>query len=117
MVSSGLLVNLHFCGDYLSELAVFTNADECCCPAEKEAAKDGCCSDESVYVAFDADQLQQEFDTVKLFSFYQSSIELPSIELIKIVMEEAQVNTANAPPLLNQKIFLQLGRLKVFGDC
>lgn len=117
LVSSGLMVNLHYCGDYLSELAVFLDADGCCCPAEKEMKNDGCCSDESVYVAFDADQLHQEFDSIKLLvgisiepSINHSFSEIP-------VSMDVPVNTANAPPLLNEKIYLQLSRLKVFGDC
>jgi hypothetical protein len=118
MVSSGLMVNFHFCGDAISELAIFFSADGCC-PPDEEKMSHGCCSDETIYVAFDEDQLQQVFTYKKIYSVVDlpQRISFEYREDFSSYYEGLTINVANAPPILKCKIYLQLSRLKVFGDC
>lgn len=116
MVSSGVMVNFHLCGNMISELALFMDAHGCC-PPDAEKMDNGCCSDESIYVAFDEDQHIQKFESKKIVHPLGSSFVSSFFQFEEIEYKSVSVKTANAPPILNSKIYLQLSRLKVFGDC
>ena len=105
------MIDLHYCGDFLKEFAVFSEAKSCC-PQENEDHK-GCCSNESVYVAFDEDQMPLMLSVFKFYAYKAEQVSIPSFVYTQEKQAKGTVNLSNAPPIVGQKIYLQLSRLKV----
>jgi len=54
VLSTGVLVNLHYCQGEIESISIITNASKCCCASMDFA--DGCCSNEQLLVQLDNDE-------------------------------------------------------------
>ena len=114
LITSGLVVNLHYCGDFISEIAVMLDADNCCCE-EEDAEPSSCCDEDSISFDVEDDHLAS-FVSLKFkaldnvftsFNFNFNEIKGNDVQVV--------VNHANAPPKKKRKPYILFKQLKVFG--
>ncbi|OFX83324.1 MAG: hypothetical protein A2W99_12060 [Bacteroidetes bacterium GWF2_33_16] len=60
LVSLGLTINLHYCGDRLESLKLFENTESCCCGGE--TTNKSCCENQFLHYAIsDEQRVSQDF--------------------------------------------------------
>ena len=105
-VSSGMIVNLHYCMNRFASADFALNKTESKCNmcGMHKAKSHGCCHDEVKLVKLEDDQnksAQVSFD----FAAFQSIAIIPSQFIVASFYnaDEANFNTDHSPPLLNQQ--------------
>ncbi|NJO90583.1 MAG: hypothetical protein HC831_17705 [Chloroflexia bacterium] len=73
VLSTGILVNLHYCQGEIESISIVTNNSKCCC-ASMEFDDDGCCKNEQLLVQFDNDEqiVTNAPDFQKVFKFIEN---------------------------------------------
>jgi hypothetical protein len=69
--TTGVMLNSHYCGEYLTSLSVFLDAKPCC-ENEKETDMGNCCHDESLVLQMDEDFVKansESFNTLPAFTY------------------------------------------------
>ncbi len=71
VLSTGVLINMHYCQGKIESISIITNASKCCCVSMDY--DDGCCSNEQLLVQLDIDE--QLIANSPLFSEVFKSVE------------------------------------------
>ena len=69
--TTGVMLNSHYCGEYLASFSVFLNAKPCC-ENEKESDMGNCCHDETLVLQMDEDFVKanpESFNTLPDFTY------------------------------------------------
>lgn len=92
MSTVGISVISHYCGGELEKVSLFTKSNSCCGEDESEL-EDGCCKNETVYIAFQKD-----------FTFYTvaKNIKAPVNQLFIV---SPSINHLTALYLVNTSFF------------
>jgi len=99
VMSTGLNVSKHYCGDTLKDIRVFVEAPACC------EIPTGCCHQEAELYKLDTDYSFQVIN----FDYEAASIDLPAIlELLKTSIMEVEEKTSytdfSPPPLSTKQV-------------
>lgn len=80
VITSGMFLNLHFCGDHVKKIVFYiVNDEEGCCGSEEQG--DGCCKNESSF--FKVKDNHHSFCAVKLTQ--------NKIQCIEVIQPELQI--------------------------
>jgi hypothetical protein len=100
---SGIMIQLHYCGQELESWNVYLESNGCddgACDEEPKEA-DGCCQNKVIAAKVSHDQHSEAFIKLKLSTAEWQLIAIPTIAhqpLIKLNSEKATAHIANAPP-------------------
>ena len=110
-LSTGMTVNMHYCGELLDDISLSSENSSCCCKVETA----GCCTDQSVYLDIDIDQLfvKQHSKSNVLLAKVFSSLSFSFIESKVIELISNSIN--EGPPDSYQKVYLFHHQLLVYG--
>ena len=114
LITSCLVVNFHYCGDFISEVAIILDANNCCCEEDGEEPS-SCCDENSISIDIDDDHFasfpKTKYkvldDVVEMFSLTFNNMERGGFKV--------NANLANAPPQKKLKSYILYKQFKVFS--
>lgn len=111
--TTGLGINVHYCGDRVASVEfAFMDADCCCGP--EEADDDGCCSNETVVFQTEADQ--QASGTLQLKEMAAVETGWTCLQDEEIFDADIERRFEEVPPdIPNPPLFLKYSRLILYG--
>lgn len=97
--SSGMLVQLHYCNNNLSEISLNSKQADCCCESENEKSNDDCCENQVISAKIDIDQYISSSEIVFAKQIQDCSAVLPIIFVPYTAKTQSKV-LANIPNTL-----------------
>ncbi len=89
LVSTGIFINMHYCGGELESISLLSEQKVCCCDGNEIASN--CCSNKQLFLQFDAEQKTTASNTLSFEQYKFIKIEKPVI----IGFEELEVELQN----------------------
>ncbi|NNE29579.1 MAG: hypothetical protein HKN16_08075 [Saprospiraceae bacterium] len=113
-LSLGVTLNAHYCGDKLVGVRIAFPAPDCCCDSKK--GMDDCCSDTSLEIQMDVDQLIVHAPILSDIEFVPNYSPIIEDDLISFrVLKEVPALFANPPPIGSQQRRIRMGSLTYYG--
>ncbi len=116
LINTSFVLNLHYCGEFLSEIAFIVDADNCCCEEEGKAISQ-CCEESSISLDFDNDDHLNEYESFKKKSVVVGTAipNFSQLEYIPIQCKIISSGAPNAPPSKKLKPYILYHQFKIFA--
>jgi len=97
LVSTGIFINMHYCGGELESVSLLSEQKVCCCDSNQMASN--CCSNKQFLLQFDIDQKITASNTLSFEQYKFIKIEKPELVDFEILEVELQnLFSCDLPP-------------------
>jgi hypothetical protein len=117
LVTTGLTLDVHYCGGKVVDIEVLGNADHCCSKVKTSChkqEKNKCCKDETVVVQLDQWQIVSSLSSLEVIPVVVANF-LPSTQIRDLPTASLHQSFYDLPPPKQQPLWLLYHSLTYYG--